>query len=53
MLIQLGFGDAPQKETLKSIELLGGEVAPVVRKEIESLRQSEASAYTHTTGGAE
>jgi probable LLM family oxidoreductase len=53
MLIQLGFGDAPQKEALKSIELLGGEVAPVVRKEIASLRQSEASAYAHTTAGAE
>jgi probable LLM family oxidoreductase len=32
--IQMGFGNVPQAEMLRSIELLGGEVAPVVRKEI-------------------
>ncbi|EHM24335.1 MULTISPECIES: LLM class flavin-dependent oxidoreductase [Streptomyces] len=37
MMIQLGFGNVPQKEALKSIELLGSEVAPVVRKEIAAL----------------
>jgi hypothetical protein len=34
LLIQLAFGGVPQKETLKAIELLGTEVAPVVRREI-------------------
>jgi probable LLM family oxidoreductase len=37
MLIQMGFGNVPQKEQLKSIELLGTEVAPVVRREIAAL----------------
>ncbi|MFD9720681.1 LLM class flavin-dependent oxidoreductase [Streptomyces sp. NPDC059076] len=34
MMIQLGFGDVPQKEMMQAIELLGSEVAPVVRREI-------------------
>ncbi|NIJ13564.1 putative LLM family oxidoreductase [Saccharomonospora amisosensis] len=34
LLIQLGFGGVPQRETLRAIELLGTEVAPVVRKEL-------------------
>ncbi|WP_112281170.1 LLM class flavin-dependent oxidoreductase [Prauserella muralis] len=34
LLIQLGFGGVPQKDTLKAIELLGTEVAPVVRREL-------------------
>lgn len=42
MMIQMGFGDVPQKEMLKSIELLGSKVAPVVRKEISSLAGSTA-----------
>lgn len=42
MMIQLGFGNVPQREALKSIELLGAEVAPVVRKEIASLEASAA-----------
>jgi probable LLM family oxidoreductase len=37
--IQMGFGNVPQKEMLKSIELLGTEVAPVVRKEIASRQE--------------
>ncbi len=41
MTIQMGFGNVPQKEMLTSIELLGTEVAPVVRKEIAS-RQGAA-----------
>ncbi|HEY1700214.1 MAG TPA: LLM class flavin-dependent oxidoreductase [Trebonia sp.] len=41
MTIQMGFGNVPQKEQLASIELLGTEVAPVVRKEIAS-RQGDA-----------
>jgi probable LLM family oxidoreductase len=32
-IIQMGFGGVPQKEHLKAIELLGTEVAPVVRRE--------------------
>lgn len=40
MMIQMGFGDVPQREMLKSIELLGSEVAPVVRKEIASIEAS-------------
>jgi probable LLM family oxidoreductase len=35
-IIQMGFGGVPQKEHLEAIELLGTEVAPVVRKEISS-----------------
>jgi probable LLM family oxidoreductase len=42
--IQMGFGNVPQREMLKSIELLGTEVAPVVRKEIASRQQSEGVA---------
>ncbi|WP_406434813.1 LLM class flavin-dependent oxidoreductase [Streptomyces sp. NBC_01589] len=44
MMIRLGFGNVPQKEALKSIELLGSEVAPVVRKEIASLSGKEVTA---------
>jgi alkanesulfonate monooxygenase SsuD/methylene tetrahydromethanopterin reductase-like flavin-dependent oxidoreductase (luciferase family) len=33
-LIQMGFGGVPQKEHLQAIELLGAEVAPVVRREV-------------------
>lgn len=36
VLINLGLGGVPQKEHLKAIELLGTEVAPVVRKEIDA-----------------
>jgi probable LLM family oxidoreductase len=39
--IQMGFGNVAQREMLKSIELLGTEVAPVVRKEIASRQESE------------
>jgi probable LLM family oxidoreductase len=39
-MIQMGFGNVPQREMLKSIELLGAEVAPVVRKEIASREES-------------
>lgn len=35
-IIQMGFGGVPQKEHLDAIELLGTEVAPVVRREIAS-----------------
>jgi probable LLM family oxidoreductase len=42
--IQLGFGDVPQKQMLTAIELLGTEVAPVVRKEITSRQESAAKA---------
>ncbi len=34
-MMQLGFGNVPQEEALKAIELLGTRVAPKVRKEIE------------------
>lgn len=33
-LIQIGFGGMPQREVLEAIELLGTEVAPVVRREV-------------------
>jgi alkanesulfonate monooxygenase SsuD/methylene tetrahydromethanopterin reductase-like flavin-dependent oxidoreductase (luciferase family) len=42
--IQMGFGNVPQREMLKSIELLGTEVAPVVRKEIASRQESAGGA---------
>lgn len=35
-IIQLGFGGVPQKEHLQAIELLGTEVAPIVRAEVAS-----------------
>ncbi|MEV6655059.1 LLM class flavin-dependent oxidoreductase [Streptomyces sp. NPDC051219] len=44
MMIQLGYGDVPQKEMLKAIDLLGSEVAPVVRKEIASLEDATTEA---------
>ncbi|HSB47107.1 MAG TPA: LLM class flavin-dependent oxidoreductase [Candidatus Bilamarchaeum sp.] len=34
-MMQLGFGNVPQEEALKSIELLGKEVAPRVRKLVQ------------------
>ena len=40
MTIQMGFGNVPQKEMLTSIELLGTEVASVVRKEIASRQEA-------------
>lgn len=40
MMIQTGFGGVAHKETMKSIELFGSEVAPVVRREIASLQAS-------------
>ncbi|MGW1145361.1 LLM class flavin-dependent oxidoreductase, partial [Streptomyces sp. NPDC002454] len=43
MMIQLGFGNLPQREALKSIELIGSEVAPVVRKEIASRTAADAA----------
>lgn len=33
-LIQIGFGGMPQREVLEAIEILGTEVAPVVRREV-------------------
>src|SRR5690606_35385448 len=33
-LIQIGFGGMPQNDVLEAIELLGTEVAPVVRREV-------------------
>ena len=33
-LIQIGFGGMPQRDVLEAIELLGTEVAPVVRQEV-------------------
>jgi hypothetical protein len=35
-VMQLGFGNVPQKDALKAIEILGTQVLPVVRKEIAS-----------------
>ncbi len=40
-IMQLGFGNTPQKETLEAIELLGTEVLPAVRNELAS-RKAEA-----------
>lgn len=41
-IIQMGFGGVPQKEHLEAIELLGTEVAPVVRREVALLDRSAA-----------
>ncbi len=41
-LIQIGFGGMPQADVLAAIELLGTEVAPVVRREVAALSQSAA-----------
>ncbi|WP_433498334.1 LLM class flavin-dependent oxidoreductase [Sphaerimonospora sp. CA-214678] len=41
-IIQMGFGGMPQKEHLEAIELLGTEVAPVVRREVASREKSVA-----------
>lgn len=41
-LIQIGFGGMPQRDVLEAIELLGTEVAPVVRREVAA--QKEAAA---------
>ncbi|MFI5757150.1 LLM class flavin-dependent oxidoreductase [Streptomyces sp. NPDC051569] len=44
LLMQLGFGGVPQKHMLKAIELLGTEVAPVVRREIASREASRSTS---------
>jgi probable LLM family oxidoreductase len=36
-IIQMGFGGMPQKEHLAAIERLGTDVAPVVRREVDSM----------------
>ena len=41
-LIQIGFGGMPQRDVLRAIELLGTEVAPVVRHEVAA-RQGVAA----------
>ncbi len=38
-LIQIGFGGMPQRDVLEAIELLGTEVAPVVRREITARKK--------------
>ncbi|MFJ4919597.1 LLM class flavin-dependent oxidoreductase [Streptomyces sp. NPDC088725] len=44
LLIQLGYGGVPQKDMLKAIELLGTEVAPVVRREIAAREAAQSNA---------
>jgi alkanesulfonate monooxygenase SsuD/methylene tetrahydromethanopterin reductase-like flavin-dependent oxidoreductase (luciferase family) len=44
-LIQFSVGTLPHKSLMRSIELFGTEVAPVVRKEIERREASSAAAY--------
>ncbi|MFC6506921.1 hypothetical protein ACFQBY_00400 [Promicromonospora citrea] len=41
-LIQVGFGGMAQKDVLEAIELLGTEVAPVVRREVAGRTASVA-----------
>ncbi|TDB89665.1 LLM class flavin-dependent oxidoreductase [Actinomadura sp. KC216] len=41
-LIQIGFGGMPQSDVLEAIELLGTEVAPVVRREVGSRKEQAA-----------
>jgi probable LLM family oxidoreductase len=41
-LIQVGFGGMPQKDVLEAIELLGNEVAPVVRREVSARKEQAA-----------
>jgi probable LLM family oxidoreductase len=41
-MMQLGFGNVPQEEALRSIELLGKEVAPRVRKGIAELAKNKS-----------
>jgi probable LLM family oxidoreductase len=41
-LLQIGFGGMPQRDVLQAIELLGTEVAPVVRREAGVRRESAA-----------
>ncbi|MFG2084817.1 MULTISPECIES: LLM class flavin-dependent oxidoreductase [unclassified Spirillospora] len=41
-LIQIGFGGMPQKDVLDAIELLGTEVAPVVRREVGARKEQAA-----------
>ncbi|WP_158581568.1 hypothetical protein [Actinomadura spongiicola] len=41
-LIQIGFGGMPRKDVLEAIELLGTEVAPVVRREVGSRKEQAA-----------
>lgn len=41
-LLQIGFGGMPQRDVLHAIELLGSEVAPVVRREVGVRKEAAA-----------
>jgi alkanesulfonate monooxygenase SsuD/methylene tetrahydromethanopterin reductase-like flavin-dependent oxidoreductase (luciferase family) len=41
-LIQMGFGGMPQKDVLRAIEILGTEVAPMVRREVAARKEKAA-----------
>lgn len=41
IMLQMGFGGVPQKDHLEAIELLGTEVAPVLRRELGGVEGSE------------
>jgi probable LLM family oxidoreductase len=41
-LVQMGFGGMPQREILHAIELLGTEVAPIVRREVATREEHAA-----------
>jgi hypothetical protein len=43
-MIQLAIGDVPHREVLRAIELLGTEVAPIVRAELANRTASPAAA---------
>jgi probable LLM family oxidoreductase len=40
-LVQIGFGGMPQRDVLQAIELLGTDVAPVVRREVAASRKQD------------
>ncbi|MFD0855718.1 LLM class flavin-dependent oxidoreductase, partial [Actinomadura adrarensis] len=42
-MFHIGFGGVPQKEHLEGIELLGTEVAPVVRREVAAREEGKAA----------
>ena len=43
-LVQFSVGTLPHRDVMRSIELFGTDVAPVVRREIERRREGAASA---------
>ncbi|MFT8637638.1 MAG: LLM class flavin-dependent oxidoreductase [Pseudoclavibacter sp.] len=51
-IMQIGYGNVPQKETLEAIELLGTEILPAVRAALGQTADEDATATASATAAA-